>query len=149
MTRKGWSSSPDKGALPVTTVVSSGTGSYCRSEGYCCSHAQAFVLCPAALCSLSCSPLLFVLQPFVLCPAAFVLQSFVLYPVALCSLSCSPLFFVLQPLFFVLQLQTLIRCCCRRKRFLQGMTKMNGPVMLLALRDNVAAMEVGPLPLPV
>ncbi|KAL8560901.1 hypothetical protein ACOMHN_059085 [Nucella lapillus] len=38
-------------------------------------------------------------------------------------------------------LETLIRCCCRRKKFLQGMTKMNGPVMLLALRDNVAAME--------
>jgi hypothetical protein len=42
----------------------------------------------------------------------------------------------------VLQLETLIHCCCRRKKFLQGMTKMNGPVMLLALRDNVAAMEV-------
>ncbi|XP_025115015.1 C-Maf-inducing protein-like isoform X2 [Pomacea canaliculata] len=38
-------------------------------------------------------------------------------------------------------LETLIGCCCRRKKFLQGMTKMIGPVMLLALRDNVAAME--------
>ncbi|KAK7114811.1 C-Maf-inducing protein-like [Littorina saxatilis] len=38
-------------------------------------------------------------------------------------------------------LESLIRCCCRRKKFLQGMTKMNGPVMLLSLRDNVAAME--------
>ncbi|XP_076449363.1 C-Maf-inducing protein-like [Babylonia areolata] len=38
-------------------------------------------------------------------------------------------------------LETLIHCCCRRKKFLQGMTKMTGPVMLLALRDNLAAME--------
>ncbi|XP_076470132.1 C-Maf-inducing protein-like isoform X2 [Babylonia areolata] len=40
-----------------------------------------------------------------------------------------------------MMLESLINCCCRRKKFLQGMTKMNGPVMLLALRDNVAAME--------
>lgn len=40
-----------------------------------------------------------------------------------------------------IMLGTLIRCCCRRKKFLQGMTKMIGPVMLLALRDSVAAME--------
>ncbi|XP_046359909.1 C-Maf-inducing protein-like isoform X2 [Haliotis rufescens] len=39
-------------------------------------------------------------------------------------------------------LRTLIRCCCKRKKFLQGMTKMIEPVMLLAIRDNVAAMEV-------
>ncbi|XP_050397029.1 C-Maf-inducing protein isoform X1 [Patella vulgata] len=39
-------------------------------------------------------------------------------------------------------LGTLIRCCCRRKKFLIGMTKMIGPVMLLALRDTVSAMEV-------
>ncbi|XP_064610749.1 LOW QUALITY PROTEIN: C-Maf-inducing protein-like [Liolophura sinensis] len=39
-------------------------------------------------------------------------------------------------------LKTLIRCCCKRKKFLQGLNKMLGPVMLLALRENEAAMEV-------
>ncbi|KAL3859122.1 hypothetical protein ACJMK2_009354 [Sinanodonta woodiana] len=41
-----------------------------------------------------------------------------------------------------IMLKTLIGCCCRRKRFLHGMNKMIGPVMLLALRENEAAMEV-------
>lgn len=39
-------------------------------------------------------------------------------------------------------LKTLIHCCGRRKKFLQGLNKMLGPVMLLALRENEAAMEV-------
>ena len=39
-------------------------------------------------------------------------------------------------------LKTLIHCCGRRKKFLQGLIKMLGPVMLLALRENEAAMEV-------
>lgn len=39
-------------------------------------------------------------------------------------------------------LKTLIRCCGRRKKFLLGLVKMLGPVMLLALRENEAAMEV-------
>lgn len=39
-------------------------------------------------------------------------------------------------------LKTLIHCCGKRKKFLQGLIKMLGPVMLLALRENEAAMEV-------
>lgn len=38
-------------------------------------------------------------------------------------------------------LQTLIRCCCRRKKFLQELSKSVNPVMLLALRGKEAAME--------
>ena len=33
-------------------------------------------------------------------------------------------------------------CCCRRKRFLTNMQKMISPCMLLALRENEAAMDV-------
>jgi hypothetical protein len=43
---------------------------------------------------------------------------------------------------FLFQINRLINCCCRRKKFLQGMSKMIGPCMLLALRDSEAAMEV-------
>ncbi|XP_014679900.1 PREDICTED: C-Maf-inducing protein-like [Priapulus caudatus] len=32
-------------------------------------------------------------------------------------------------------------CCCRRKKFLQSMSKMLGPCMLLALREKPAAIE--------
>ncbi|KAK3799133.1 hypothetical protein RRG08_051408 [Elysia crispata] len=39
-------------------------------------------------------------------------------------------------------LNTLMKCCCKRKKFLISISKMIGPVMLLALRDNYAAMEV-------
>lgn len=39
-------------------------------------------------------------------------------------------------------LKTLMHCCCKRKYFLYGLNKMIGPVMLLALRENIAAMEV-------
>ncbi|XP_052230363.1 C-Maf-inducing protein-like isoform X1 [Dreissena polymorpha] len=39
-------------------------------------------------------------------------------------------------------LQTLMHCCCKRKSFLFGLNKMIGPVMLLSLRENTAAMEV-------
>ncbi|CAG5134304.1 unnamed protein product [Candidula unifasciata] len=39
-------------------------------------------------------------------------------------------------------LNTLMKCCCRRKKFLMSISKMLGPIMLLALRDNMAAMEV-------
>lgn len=39
-------------------------------------------------------------------------------------------------------LKSLIRCCCKRKKFLTELNKMIGPVMLLALRENEAAMEV-------
>ncbi|KAK2149680.1 hypothetical protein LSH36_442g03107 [Paralvinella palmiformis] len=39
-------------------------------------------------------------------------------------------------------LKHLMSCCCRRKRFLQGMTKMISPCMLLALRETEAAMDV-------
>lgn len=39
-------------------------------------------------------------------------------------------------------LNTLMKCCCKRKKFLISISKMIGPVMLLALRDNFAAMEV-------
>ncbi|KAK3086918.1 hypothetical protein FSP39_025386 [Pinctada imbricata] len=39
-------------------------------------------------------------------------------------------------------LKTLIHCCCKRKKFLFEMNKLIGPVMLLALRENEAAMEV-------
>ncbi|CAH1779274.1 unnamed protein product [Owenia fusiformis] len=39
-------------------------------------------------------------------------------------------------------LKMLISCCCRRKRFLENLNKMIGPCMLLALRENEAAMEV-------
>ena len=42
------------------------------------------------------------------------------------------------------QLKTLLHCCCRRKKFLFGLNKMIGPVMLLSLRENHAAMEVCP-----
>lgn len=39
-------------------------------------------------------------------------------------------------------LNTLMKCCCKRKKFLMSISKMIGPIMLLALRDNFAAMEV-------
>ncbi|XP_060566367.1 C-Maf-inducing protein-like [Ruditapes philippinarum] len=39
-------------------------------------------------------------------------------------------------------LKTLMHCCCKRKNFLYGLNKMIGPVMLLSLRENIAAMEV-------
>lgn len=39
-------------------------------------------------------------------------------------------------------LKTLLHCCCRRKKFLFSLNKMIGPVMLLSLRENFAAMEV-------
>ena len=45
---------------------------------------------------------------------------------------------------FYFQLKTLLHCCCRRKKFLFGLNKMIGPVMLLSLRENHAAMEVCP-----
>jgi len=35
-----------------------------------------------------------------------------------------------------------MHCCCKRKNFLFGLNKMIGPVMLLALRETTAAMEV-------
>uniref|UniRef100_A0A0B6YSR8 C-Maf-inducing protein PH domain-containing protein n=1 Tax=Arion vulgaris TaxID=1028688 RepID=A0A0B6YSR8_9EUPU len=41
-----------------------------------------------------------------------------------------------------LMLNTLMKCCCKRKKFLLSISKMIGPIMLLALRDNVAAIEV-------
>ncbi|XP_064641803.1 C-Maf-inducing protein-like isoform X2 [Lineus longissimus] len=41
-----------------------------------------------------------------------------------------------------IMINRLINCCCRRKKFLQSMGKMIGPCMLLALRENEAAMEV-------
>ena len=93
MTQKGWSSSPDKG-------------------GIACDHSGQFrdwvvlqvrrllLQSCASLCSLSCSSLLFVLQPFALCPAALCSLSCSLCPAVLCSLSCSPLLFVLQPFVF-------------------------------------------------
>jgi hypothetical protein len=40
------------------------------------------------------------------------------------------------------QLKRLMGCCCRRKKFLLSMTKMISPCMLLALRENEAAMDV-------
>lgn len=39
-------------------------------------------------------------------------------------------------------LNTLMKCCCKRKKFLMSISKMIGPIMLLALRDNFAAIEV-------
>ncbi|WAR11684.1 CMIP-like protein [Mya arenaria] len=39
-------------------------------------------------------------------------------------------------------LNTLMHCCCKRKHFLFGLNKQIGPVMLLALRETIAAMEV-------
>ncbi|CAG5134460.1 unnamed protein product, partial [Candidula unifasciata] len=39
-------------------------------------------------------------------------------------------------------LNTLMKCCCKRKKFLMSISKMIGPIMLLALRDNIAAIEV-------
>lgn len=48
-----------------------------------------------------------------------------------------------QPEMCIFQLKSLIRCCCKRKKFLTELNKMIGPVMLLALRENEAAMEVG------
>lgn len=39
-------------------------------------------------------------------------------------------------------LHGLIRCCCRRKKFLQNTLKMIGPWQLLALRENETAMDV-------
>ncbi|KAI0213063.1 C-Maf-inducing protein [Lamellibrachia satsuma] len=41
-----------------------------------------------------------------------------------------------------IMLRCLIGCCCRRKKFLTGMCKMINPCMLLALRENEAAMDV-------
>uniref|UniRef100_A0A914W6B5 C-Maf-inducing protein n=1 Tax=Plectus sambesii TaxID=2011161 RepID=A0A914W6B5_9BILA len=38
-------------------------------------------------------------------------------------------------------LRTLLSCCCKRKHFLQGLTAMLGPLQLLALRENDAAMQ--------
>lgn len=38
-------------------------------------------------------------------------------------------------------LENLLHCCCRRKRFLQGLSGMLGPLQLLALRENGACME--------
>ena len=40
------------------------------------------------------------------------------------------------------QLHSLMRCCCRRKKFLQNSLKMIGPWQLLALRENETAMDV-------
>lgn len=40
-----------------------------------------------------------------------------------------------------IMLETLIRCCCRRKKFLQELSKSVNPIMLLALRGKEAAME--------
>ncbi|XP_033730617.1 C-Maf-inducing protein-like, partial [Pecten maximus] len=39
-------------------------------------------------------------------------------------------------------LNSLIHCCCKRKKFLNGLNKMVGPIMLLALRENEPSMEV-------
>ena len=39
-------------------------------------------------------------------------------------------------------MQTLLDCCCRRKAFLAGMTKLVGACQLLALRDQSSAQEV-------
>ncbi|CAK9295199.1 unnamed protein product [Gordionus sp. m RMFG-2023] len=43
---------------------------------------------------------------------------------------------------FCEMLTTLMRCCCKRKKFLTHMNKMLGPCMLLALREQEIAMEV-------
>ncbi|ELT87321.1 hypothetical protein CAPTEDRAFT_168560 [Capitella teleta] len=43
---------------------------------------------------------------------------------------------------FSILLKRLMECCCRRKKFLQSMSKMISPCMLLALRENEAAMDV-------
>ena len=58
------------------------------------------------------------------------------------SIQCIEIYFI------YLQLQRLMSCCCRRKRFLQGMTKMISPCMLLALRENEAAMDVSAQDVP-
>ena len=47
-----------------------------------------------------------------------------------------------DPVSVCLQLKRLMECCCRRKKFLQSMNKMISPCMLLALRENEAAMDV-------
>ncbi|XP_069113637.1 C-Maf-inducing protein-like [Argopecten irradians] len=41
-----------------------------------------------------------------------------------------------------IMLNSLIHCCCKRKKFLNGLNKMVGPIMLLALRENEPSMEV-------
>ena len=41
----------------------------------------------------------------------------------------------------LLQLQTLLNCCCRRKKFLASMTKLLGACQLLALRDHASAQD--------
>ena len=53
------------------------------------------------------------------------------------------MFSFFQAAMCIFQLKSLIRCCCKRKKFLTELNKMIGPVMLLALRENEAAMEVG------
>jgi len=42
---------------------------------------------------------------------------------------------------YAVMLKRLISCCCRRKKFLQSTAKMISPWQLLALRENLAAME--------
>ena len=49
---------------------------------------------------------------------------------------------MMYPLFYVIQLERLLACCCRRKRFLSQLGgKLLGSSMLLALRENAAAQE--------
>uniref|UniRef100_A0A915I2M1 C-Maf-inducing protein n=1 Tax=Romanomermis culicivorax TaxID=13658 RepID=A0A915I2M1_ROMCU len=42
---------------------------------------------------------------------------------------------------FSSMLKTLLHCCCRRKKFLQTLNAMLGPLQLLALRENEPSME--------
>jgi hypothetical protein len=45
----------------------------------------------------------------------------------------------------VFQLSRLIRCCCKKKRFLLGINKLLGPIMAMAEREEASAIEVRPL----